>query len=189
MTLYRPAKAFSGLALLAGLAACSGSSDDPVTFTSLDADRTEIMGELAASTPTATMPTSGGATYEGVSAFKTGSAATAAADMDFLATTVLSADFGANEINADFYEFRDPAGNELVGNFKVEDGTITGNTLTGDVNGSYAQNGNVGTLDGTLNGTFHGPDAELITGDVTGNVLYTDGSTRPMFGDVSLREE
>ncbi|MGI3170795.1 transferrin-binding protein-like solute binding protein [Pseudooceanicola sp. C21-150M6] len=189
MTVLSTAKLFSGLFLVAGLAACGSSSEEDVTFASLDEERDEILTDLAAASPTLDMPTSGTAYYEGVAGFKVGSAASSVADMDFLADAALAADFGAGEIEGDFYDFHDTSGNSLTGNFKVEDGVITDNTFSADVNGSYVQDGVVATLEGTTTGTFLGDDAELISGDVTGTVSYVDGSTADMFGDVSMRED
>lgn len=164
-------KKFALAALIAPalLAACgggsSGSAPAPTraeTFATMHA-AAQALGD----TTTAQMPVTGRATYEGVALFG-GSvdAATLSRTHELSADVTLDANFAAGSLEGSFTAF-EGATAEADDKLTLSNGQIINGTLIADVAGQLKGE----QTTGDLAGTFHGDEAQRVTGTVSGLTL------------------
>lgn len=134
---------------------------------------TERAYELDA-TPTADMPTTGTATYNGLFvALEEYSPR----DWDIVGRVNLTADFDNNEIGGSVSDVRRYDGVNYASAVRVENGVIVGNDFAADVAGDLDAQGSTTNLDGRIYGEFQGANAEMLVANgqvdaVTDGVIY-----------------
>ena len=167
-----------GLAASALLAACGGGggpNPQADRFASLESEgrRLNDLYGMAAPTPVADLP-AGRATYAGVGAYSTSVDPQAAiASPDALSRVTLEADFDADTLTGSFSDFVlvTPGGGAdsraVDGALRLDDGTMAGGRIEGDLSGRLAIEGEVpANVAASLDGQVVGPAGEAITGEV-----------------------
>lgn len=183
---------FTGaIAVLGLLAACSGSGSgsdagstpgtgsgtgDGPSFSALSAEAMSLMeqSEDSTATPVADMPTSGSASYSGVAGFAEGRNA-GTDDVVIMSELSMEADFASGEVTGEMGNFRDDENNALSGSMEIQNGEISGNELSGNVDGEVTYGGTVGTVDLDMRGEFSGEEGSLLGGSMSGPAYNQSG--------------
>lgn len=122
------------------------------------------------------MPKTGTATYKGAAIYSTTHDIVNDMESDdeiwevIQATSdvALTADFAAGSISGSLSNFHDEDG-AVAGAVDITNGTITKNTIQGDLSGSLALSGKSSVATGDIEGVFNGDKAQVIGGSVTGS--------------------
>ncbi len=171
------------LMALAALAACDERDDDEaqiLDFAQLNAINLEIIDKVQAAgpTPALNIPDGGTATYRGAMTFvlQDGS-------MDgVIGQAEVDANFATNQVSGGAGNFFDLDGNATLGSVSLENVVIAddfGNLIAGEVNGNITFAAGAMDVQTMLAGTFSGPNAELVSGVVS-------GTATPIVGDAVL---
>ena len=114
---------------------------------------------------TQNMPTSGTATYKGnVGA----SVVTSNTRTIFGGDVTLQADFGKGTVSGTLGNFReDGTGNPIAGTVSLQNGKISGNTMSASLTGRVAGH-DIDTANTRMNGGFFGPQAQEVGGGIAG---------------------
>jgi hypothetical protein len=183
------------LAALSMLSACGGSNggggapaatpfQQAVATNAALADRLDAAGE----TPDATVNArTGTATYNGLAGFVFDAASkgvTSATvddeDLEVIAALQLTADFDNDAINGTMSDFMDSNSEALTGSATIIASSIINNDIIVPFNGSVTVGGTTENMNGVLEGTFMGPNAEGISGDIDG--MSNSGTAGSLIG-------
>lgn len=123
-------------------------------------------------TPTADLPMSGSATYDGFIAFSG-----VGVDESFIGDLSLDVNFANNSISGSATDFLDNSENAYTGTLVVDGGAIdrsadpqTDVQFDADIGGTLADGGASRTIDGELKGYFVGSNQSAVVGSVSGTV-------------------
>mgnify|MGYP002714179261 CR=1 FL=1 len=172
----------ASLPVLALLAACSSGGSNgggSASFNDMARDANALLAKYddAEPTPILNMPENGSATYRGVAAYSD------VADMDYIAENAeimsdveLNASFASGSLTGELSNFRAFNNDRIAGTVKVQNGSIDGNEIYGDLAGDLSYQGERASVDGVIAGMFVGRDAQAIAGaigaDVGGEEIY-----------------
>ena len=175
------------LASMLGLAGCLEVAVDAPAFDNAlryaAADTLDAL--LIEMTPTADMPSTGNASYQG---YLDLALAPAGQDrMGVLMDANLTADFGSATLTGNFDKPIRQDGRAISGAAVLSGGTITGTSAAGQIEGMVAVPGASYMLDGALDGTFLGGAAMGLGGDVTGTLRETGGPAGGVSGRLITR--
>lgn len=183
------------LVVFGTLSACGGGNDDNGNsrrgFTEQRSDGLALINTLGntAITSSADMPVTGTATYNGTAGFAVDATSRGltqqnltAEDLDTLADLELNADFANSSVSGKIDNFNDFQLGKLDGSASIDNGTITGSTISADVSGSVRVEGSDEMLAGTLDGAFVGAGADGVAGTVEGDLTTSDSDFIGVFG-------
>ncbi len=197
-------KFVAGLAGLAVLSGCAqiGAITKAAEFSSLQSDID------AASGVAVTMPSSGTATYSGVTLL---GAKSATSSVGFMGDTHLTADFGAATISGELNNFIgvkdivvDSGGNftdlndnpvsqfdvlmaaqTTTGSIAVTNGTISGSTFDADFSGTVGLAGTNYGADGMMHGNFLGATGQLIDASASCDFALNPGCSDVLLSGIT----
>lgn len=130
------------------------------------------------------MPVSGSARYLGAADLTLGVPASYAGRVDTTLSGVadLTAAFDTDQISGTMRSFSGPNQGAASGSLAVVDGTISGNSFGAATSGTLVQNGIGVDINGTSSGTFRGPNAEALTGTISGTAEFPNSDTTAASG-------
>lgn len=165
---------FSGLVVASlsvfALAACGGSGggghhNRAPSFEELSTRNAEMQTRVNALAETATMPTTGTATYLGTGAFDTGRDGSA----DMLADLALQANFATNTVGGKFTNFAGADGRRIGGDVTIQDSVANRNAFESRATGTLVDGG-AKDVDVIMNGVFRGDKAQAVGGQMNGTI-------------------
>ncbi len=133
---------------------------------------------------TVNMPATGSATYKGTAEMdvaENGSvSATNPVTLD--ANVDLTADFANKKVTGSLHSFEDGNGASVPGTVNLQQGTISGSTLSANLDGNI----NSENVTGSMKGMFYGPNADEVGGAFT---LHSNSSPRKAVGVFAAKKQ
>lgn len=156
-------KSFCSLVLAASLAGCGGGSTGNNSYSELLASKANLKGALRDTRPTAQMPTTGTANYQGYAGYSLVSGTEASSRPEWISNVALAANFGTGRISGTLDGFVDSSGSFHGGRLDLSSGIIASNTIVADVGGTFGG----GQANGSIDGVFLGVGATGLSGQLT----------------------
>ncbi|WP_341365488.1 transferrin-binding protein-like solute binding protein [Yoonia sp. BS5-3] len=177
----------------AALSACMASDEAETTqtalsFAELNTLNTEIIDEIVAigATPVDDIPTTGSATYDGTMllALQDGSMDGAIGQAQMVTS------FATSTITGGADNFYDLNGNAIDGSLTLEDGSFerTIGIVTGEMNGSVDFASGEMDIETDVAGNFSGPNAEYLSGVMTGTATPEGEDALVLIGGFYLEQ-
>lgn len=199
-----------------GLAACSSSNDTasntpamarmftgPVILTdaspaygTLTASQlietgNRLEAQYASTAVTATMPTSGTASFRGI-----GAASTTGGSPKIIMDNAISVyeitanvDFSNGSLTGEANNFQSTDPGEIISGSIPISGNFTGSAFTGNFDGTLQESGTATNYSGSLSGNFVGTDANALVGTGTGNRTVSGDSSQNIFNYWGLERQ
>lgn len=114
--------------------------------------------------PTGTLPVAGTASYSGHAAYSTVDANTAATNPELMSRMRMTADFGSKSVTGSFDTFVDASNTPVPGSATITSGTIVQDSFVGAVSSAINVPAGGAPFNGTVIGTFYGPQAKAAFG-------------------------
>lgn len=127
-------------------------------------------------TPIENMPRSGSASYSGVAAYAENDdiqfddSGVTILNASIVSDVTLETNFGTGDVTGDFSNFKAADGRVINGSLPLDEGKITDNFLTADVDGTMRVDGDRNDIDARMAGVFLGERYNAITGAFVGEM-------------------